>query len=198
MSETTSRTADHEIDRMFIERWSPRAFNGEAVPEAALLRMFEAARWAPSSYNSQPWRLLYALRDTPDWERFLGFLIPYNRDWAARAGALVVFVSKSTLLPPGKTEEVPSVSHSFDCGSAWAYFALQAHMLGFHSHGMVGFDMDTAFAALHVPIGHRVEMMAAVGRRGDASVLPDALRAREMPNGRNAVSTFAFAGDFQR
>ena len=196
MSEIIPRTADHEIDRVFIERWSPRAFNGEAVPQASLLRMMEAARWAPSSYNSQPWRLLYALRGTPDWDRFLGFLIPYNRGWAERAGALVVFVSKSTLLPPGKTDEIPSVSHSFDCGSAWACFALQAHMLGFVTHGMVGFDMDAAFADLHVPIGHRIEMMAAVGRQGDASSLPDALRTREAPNGRNTVASFAYAGGF--
>ena len=198
MSASSPRTADHEIDRIFLERWSPRAYDGSAVPLPALMRMFEAARWAPSSYNSQPWRLLYALRDTPDWERFLGFLIPYNRAWAETSGALVLFVSKSTLLPPGKTEEIPSVSHSFDCGSAWACFALQAQMLGYHTHGMVGFDMDTAFAALHVPIGYRIEMMAAVGRQGDPSSLPDALREREMPNARNGVQTFAFAGDFRR
>lgn len=196
MSEQSPRTADHEIAPVFLERWSPRAYTGEAVPEPVLMQMFEAVRWAPSSYNSQPWRLVYALRDTPDWERFLDLLIPFNRGWAERAGALVLFVSKSTLLPPGKTEEIPSVSHSFDCGAGWAHFALQAQMLGYHAHGMVGFDKDAAFAALHVPIGHRIEMIAAVGRKADPSVLSEEARAREVPNGREKVETFAFAGGF--
>ena len=198
MSEHQPRTADHEIDPIFLERWSPRAFTGEAVPREDLFRMFEAVRWAPSSYNSQPWRLVYALRDTPDWERFLDLLIPFNRGWAEKAGALVLFVSKSTLLPPGKTEEIPSVSHSFDCGSGWAMFALQALKLGYHAHGMVGFDMDTAFAALHVPVGYRVEMMAAVGRKADPSTLPEQVREREFPNGRERIEAFAFEGGFTK
>lgn len=198
MSEHAPRTADHEIAPIFLERWSPRAYTGEAIPEAALMQMFEAVRWAPSSYNSQPWRLLYARRDTPDFAHFLDLLIPFNRDWAAQAGALVLFVSKSTLLPPGKTEEIPSVSHSFDCGAGWASFALQAQMLGYHAHGMVGFDMDRASAELHVPPGHRVEMMAAVGRKGDPSALPEQARAREFPNGREKVEAFAFEGGFSK
>ena len=198
MSEHLPRTADHEIAPIFLERWSPRAYTGEAVPEAALLQMFEAVRWAPSSYNSQPWRLVYARRDTQAWGSFLDLLIPFNRGWAEQAGALVLFVSKSTLLPPGKTEEIPSVSHSFDCGAGWAMFALQAQMLGYHAHGMVGFDMDRAFAELHVPVGHRVEMMAAVGRRADPAGLPEQARAREFPNGREPVGTFAFEGGFRK
>ena len=198
MSEQTPRMADHEIAPVFLERWSPRAFSGEAIPAPVLMQMFEAVRWAPSSYNSQPWRLVYALRDTPNWARFLDLLIPFNRSWAENAGALVLFVSKSTLLPPGKTEEIPSVSHSFDCGAGWASFALQAQMLGYHAHGMVGFDMDTAFAELHVPVGHRVEMMAAVGRRADPSTLSEQARARELPNGREKVEAFAFEGGFRK
>jgi nitroreductase len=123
-------------------------------------------------------------------------LNPFNQSWAAGAGALVCFISKSTMLPPGKSDEIPSHSHSFDAGSAWMAFALQAQMLGWHSHGMVGFDMDEAFARLGVPVGHRVEMMAAVGRRGDPAILPDAVRAREAPNERAPVSSFAFEGGF--
>ena len=79
------RIADFPIDSIFLDRWSPRAFTGEAIPEAELFSLFEAARWAPSSYNSQPWRFIYARRDTPAWERFLGLLIPYNRGWAKDA-----------------------------------------------------------------------------------------------------------------
>ena len=196
MGDTKGRHADHEIERFFLERWSPRAFDGTALPAADLFRMLEAARWSPSSYNSQPWRFLYSIREDANWNTFLGLLGDFNRSWAERAGALVVIVSNSMMLPPGKTTEVPSHSHSFDAGSAWAAFTFQAHHLGWHTHGMVGFDMDRAFAELGVPRGFRVEMMLAVGRRADPSILPDALRAREMPNDRRPVSAFAFEGRF--
>ena len=93
----TTRTPDHAIDSIFLERWSPRAFTGEAVPEAELLRMFEAARWSPSSYNSQPWRFVYALRGTPEWEGFFDLLVPGNQKWAKDAGALVILVSNTRM-----------------------------------------------------------------------------------------------------
>lgn len=192
----TPRQPDHPVDPIFTERWSPRAFTGEAVPLEALQSMFEAVRWSPSSYNSQPWRLLYALRDTREWTRFFDLLIPFNQGWAAGAGVLVCFVSKSAMRPPGAAAEVPSHSHSFDCGAGWLAFALQAQRLGFHAHGMTGFDIEGAFAALSVPAGHRVEMMAAVGRRGDPALLPEAMRTREVPSGRNKLESFVFEGGF--
>ena len=79
------RTADYPIDPMFLERWSPRALTGEPIAEADLLTMLEAARWAPSCYNAQPWRFAYARRDTPSWGKFLDLLVPLNRTWAAGA-----------------------------------------------------------------------------------------------------------------
>ena len=196
MIETSSRHPDHEIESFFLERWSPRAFDGSTLPHADLFRMFEAARWSPSSYNSQPWRFLYSIREDANWERFLGLLGDFNRSWADRAGALVVVVSNSMMTPPGRTDEIPSHSHSFDAGSAWAALAFQALHLGYHTHGMVGFDIDRAFAELGVPPGFRVEMMLAIGRKGDPSVLPEAVRARETPNDRRPVSAFAFEGRF--
>ncbi len=190
------RHADHPIDPIFLERWSPRAFSGEAIGEAELLTMIEAARWAPSSYNSQPARFLYARRDTPAWERFFNLLGAYNQSWAAPAAALLVVVSNSLMLPPGAEKPVPSHSHSFDAGAAWMSFALQAQRMGWSSHGMVGFDMDRAFSELNVPQGYRVEMAIAVGRRGDKSILPEALQGREAPNGRVPVAELAFEGGF--
>ena len=92
MTQANSRTADYPIDALFLERWSPRAFTGEAIPERQLSSLFEAARWAPSSYNSQPWRFLYARRDTEPWPRFLGLLNEYNQSWARNAAALVILV----------------------------------------------------------------------------------------------------------
>ena len=196
MTTANDRTADHPIDPMFLQRWSPRAFTGEPLAKADLLTMLEAARWAPSSYNSQPWRFAYARRDTQHWARFLGLLVPFNQSWAASASALVVFVSNSLMRPPGADKDVPSYSHSFDAGTASGYFALQANRMGWHVHGMVGLDMDRAFAELNVPVGHRVEAAYAVGRIGDPAILPEALRDRERPSSRISLKELAVEGAF--
>ena len=194
MTTVGNRTSDYPIDPLFLERWSPRAFTGEAISETDLMTMFEAARWASSSYNSQPWRFVYARRDTPDWERMLGLLIEHNRSWAKDAAALVVLASSSTLIPPGKDKPIPSHSHSADAGSAWAHFSLQATRMGWHTHAMVGLDMDRAFAELGFSEGYRVEMAFVVGRKGDKSKLPDALQQREMPSSRLPLSQVVFEG----
>ena len=196
MDDVNPRQADYPVDPLFLNRWSPRAFTGEAIPEAELMTLFEAARWAPSSYNSQPWRFLYARRDTPQFEKFLGFLGEFNQSWAKHAAALIVLVSSSTMVPPGLDSPVPSHSHSMDAGAAWENLALQALISGWHVHGMVGFDMEKAFSELKVPQGFRLEQMIAVGRRGDKAMLPEALAGREAPNDRKPVSQFAFEGDF--
>jgi nitroreductase len=196
MTTVGNRTSDHEIDLQFLERWSPRAFTGEAIPEEELMRIFEAARWAPSSYNSQPWRFVYARRDTPHWEPMLSILNEFNRSWAQNAAVLIIVASDSLMLPPGAEKPVPSHSHSFDTGSAWAYLALQATHLGWHTHGMVGFDRDRAFAELGFKDGHRVEAAIAIGRKGDPSLLPERLRAREVPSGRNPLAQTVFEGQF--
>ncbi len=196
MTTANARESEHDIDPLFLERWSPRAFTGEALPEAELLAMIEAARWAASSYNSQPWRFLYALRGTAHWDAFLGLLAESNRSWAHQAGALLVLVSNSLMRVPGAEREVPSHSHSLDAGAASANFALQAARMGWQAHGMVGFDRERAFAELRVPQGYRVEAAYAVGRVGDPAQLPEALRAREAPNGRRPLAEIALAGGF--
>ena len=88
--------------------------------------LFEAARWAPSSYNSQPWRFLYARRGTAHWDKFLGLLNAFNQSWAKDASVLIILVSNSVMLPPGADKAVPSHSHSLDAGAAWENLALQA------------------------------------------------------------------------
>jgi len=197
MTTANSRTADYPIDPLFLERWSPRAFTGEPISQADLMTMFEAARWAASSYNSQPWRFLYARRDTPSWATFLGLLNEFNQSWAKDASALVILISKATMRPPGADKDVPSHSHSLDTGAAAGNFALQATRMGWHVHGMVGFDMARAVSELHVPEGYRVEAAYAVGRQADKSKLPEALAAREAPSPRMPVASFAMEGGFK-
>ncbi len=197
MTTANDRTADHPIDPMFLERWSPRAFNGEPLSEADLMTMLEAARWAPSSYNSQPWRFAYALRDSAHWSGFLDLLVPFNQSWAQSASALVFLISNSLMRPPGSDKDVPSATHSLDAGTASGYFALQARRMDWYVHGMVGFDRDRAFAELNVPAGYRVEAVYAVGRRGDPASLPEVLQQREHPSPRTPLSELVFEGPFK-
>jgi len=196
MTQTAFRTSDHPIDIQFLNRWSPRAFTGEVISEADLLTMIEAGRWAASSYNSQPWRFLWARRDTAHWGKFFGLLNEFNQSWAKNASALVVLVSNSLMKPPGAEKAVPSHSHSFDTGTASGYFSLQASLMGWQAHGMVGFDMERAFTELNVPQGYRVEAAYAVGRPGDKAMLPEGLQGREQPSPRAALAEIALEGGF--
>jgi len=193
---TNQRKPDYPIHEMFLNRWSPRAFTGEPITQEELLTMLEAARWAASSYNSQPWRFIFALRDTPAWERFLNLLVPFNQSWAKESSALVFLVSKSTMRSPRSGNEVPSPTHSFDAGTASGYFALQASLMGWYMHGMVGFDANRAFDDLSIPKGHKVEAVYAVGRKADPAGLPEELRARELPSDRRSLEELAFEGGF--
>ena len=197
MTEASSRRSDYPIDRVFIERWSPRAFTGAPMSEAELLGLIEAARWAPSAFNAQPWRFLYARRDTAAWDRFLGLLVPSNQAWARNASALLFVESMQTRILQGSDKPVPSRSASFDAGAAWMSLALQARHAGWDAHGMTGFDAERAMAELAVPEGWRVEAAVAIGRRADPSELPEALRARERPNDRLPLSAIVMEGGFR-
>ena len=191
-----NRTADHPIDPIFLERWSPRAFTGEGIPEAELMTIFEAARWAPSSYNSQPWRYVYARRDTPAWPQVFGLLNEFNQSWAKGGAAVVILASSIMMRTPNRDEPTPSYSHSLDAGSGWGYAALQALKMGWHTHGMVGFDVERAASELGFPEGYRVEMAFVIGRQGDKTLLPEPMQGREMPSPRKALSEIVFEGKY--
>jgi nitroreductase len=191
------RQPDHEIDPLFLERWSPRAFDGSEIPDEDLLTIFEAARWAPSAFNSQPWRFLYAKNGDADWARFLSLLIPWNQSWAHSASVLVYILSDSLPFTDKATgEPAPSHTHSFDAGAAWACLALQATRMGYHAHGMSGVDFDRLRIELAVPDRYRPEAACVIGRIGDPAQLDDKLRARETPSGRKPIADFAFRGNF--
>jgi nitroreductase len=175
-----SRIPARSIDPFVHERWSSRAFTAEEISVDTLMGLFEAARWAPSANNAQPWRFVYARRGTPAFERFLATLAPANQLWAGKASALVAVVSLELMAVSGEPELVPSASHSFDAGAAWAQLALQAHLWGWSTHAMGGFDREKAGEALSIPTAHHVEVFVAIGKRGDASALPDWAR-RERP-----------------
>jgi nitroreductase len=186
------RKADHPIGTLFIDRWSPRAMSGQAISQAELMVLFEAARWAPSSYNNQPWRILYAHRDTEQWPWFFDLLVEFNQGWARNAGALLLFISKTTFDMSGE----PSVTHSFDTGAAWENLALQGWLKGLVVHGMQGFDYERARTDLNVPEDYRVEAMVAVGKPGSIDTLPPGLRDRESPGDRRKLDQTICEGKF--
>lgn len=186
----TDRSSATQVDRLFLDRWSPRAFDGSTLSPADRDTLFDAARWAPSAYNAQPWRLLYAERGDANWDRFLALLVPANQLWAKDSSMLVFFVSDMNM------NGSPSRTHSFDTGAAWMSFALQAERLGLRAHGMSGVDFDAAATELGVPDNFRIEAAAAVGRQADPSVLPEKYREREKPSDRKPIGEVAFAGNF--
>jgi nitroreductase len=195
--ENDVRRREHSVDPLFLNRWSPRAFTGEPIAHETLMTMFEAARWAPSCFNMQPWRFLYATKDSEHWLRFLNLLIPYNQDWAKNASVLGVVVSKTLLERPNR-DPVPAHSHSYDAGAAWGSLALQAWKLGWAAHGMIGLDIPRAYLELHVPEHHRVEAAFAIGKPTTADVLPEALAAREHPSDRQALADMILEGGFRQ
>jgi nitroreductase len=191
------REPAHPVHPLFLERWSPRAFDGSDIPDADLLTMFEAARWAPSAFNSQPWRFLYAKKGDSDWARFLSLLIPWNQSWADSASVLVYILSDTLPMTDRKTgEPAPSTTHSFDAGAAWASLALQASLMGYHAHGMSGIQYDLARAELGIPERYALDAACAIGRIGDPLQLDDKLRARETPSDRKPLADFVFRGGF--
>jgi nitroreductase len=188
---STARHRQHDVDALFTDRWSPRALSGEPLTATQLEQLLEAARWAPSASNSQPWRFLYALRDGDFFPAFLDLLVPANQAWAQRAGALLVVLSR-THGDDGR----PLRSHSYDTGAAWMSLALQASISGLICHGIGGFDPDKARRVLRVPDGYAVEAMAVLGHPGDAASLTEPLRAREKPSDRRPQEQSACEGPF--
>jgi len=186
------RKPQYEVDDIFINRWSPRAMSAEEIDEATLMSLFEAAHWAPSSNNNQPWRFIYARRNSSHWETFFNLLAESNRIWAKNAAVLIVVISRKTF-DNGK----PSITHSYDAGAAWGSLALMGSLQGLVVHGMQGFDYEKAKQALGVPDDYTVEAMIAVGRKGRKEDLPSFLQEREFPSARKSIAEIAFEGHFK-
>tara|TARA_B110001454_G_scaffold16145_1_gene14537 strand:+ start:33093 stop:33692 length:600 start_codon:yes stop_codon:yes gene_type:complete len=189
-----NRKPDYPIDPQFIERWSTRAFSNEEISDETLRTGFEAARWAPSASNSQPWRFLFSRRGTQTWDLYTSFLVEGNRVWASKAAALIVVLSKKDFKSGDKISV--SDSHSFDTGSAWMSFALEMNKVGWYTHCMAGIHHSQIKSEFKLPDNFTVEAMVAVGKLGDKKSLPDFLQAREEPNARKPVKSFVNEGGF--
>lgn len=165
---------------------------GESLNEDEFMALFEAAKWAPSSYNNQPWRFLYARRDSDNWSIYFDLLSEENKTWAKRAAVLVVMVSKTTFDYNGE----PSRTHSFDTGAAWQNLALEGARRGLVVHGIGGFDYERAAAVLSVPSEYTIEAMAAIGVRASPNALPPEMQEREEPSDRKPLDDIVIEGAF--
>lgn len=193
---STPRQTAHPINPVFTQRWSPRAFSGEALSQEQVLTLLEAARWAPSASNVQPWHFVYALRGTSGWQPIFDSLVPANQTWAAHAGAIVVVTSAKERATQAQGELVPNPWHAFDAGAAWMSLALQASLSGLAAHAMGGFDSDKLRQAIGVPASHAIHAVVVVGKQGDKASLPEALQARELPSDRKPLAEVVSEGRF--
>ncbi|PEQ12959.1 nitroreductase [Novosphingobium sp. PC22D] len=191
---TNGRTAHPRVEKLIVERWSPRSFDGSEMPQEDLDVIFEAGGLAPSAYNVQPWTFLYAHRGDENWDHFLAQLVEFNQSWAKDASALVFIVSDRFMRSEKGNSD--NHSHSFDAGAAWAMMALQAQAMGYHTHGMSGIKFGEAEQGLGVPADHRLEAAFAIGKIAPADRLPEALRAREVVSDRKPVGEISKAGNF--
>lgn len=187
-----NREPGHDVLPLFVNRWSARAMTGEPLEEEQYMALFEAARWAPSAFNNQHWRFVYATPDDDEWETFTDVLNDGNA-WAERAGLLVAVVSKTTFDHNGE----PVGSHAFDTGAAWQNLALEATRRGLAVHPMSGIDFEAAEAGLDVPERFELHAIVAVGERAAPETLPEELREREAPKGRKPLDEVVLQGGFE-
>ena len=187
------RTSRYDINPIFVNRWSPRSMTGEEISHNDLMGLFEAARWAPSSYNNQPWRFIYAKRNTENWDKIYSLMVEGNKIWAKNASVLVVVVSRKDF----EYNEKPARTYQFDAGSAWENLALEATSRGLATHAMQGFDYDKAKIDLEVPENFDVMAMIAIGKKGQKESLPSNLQKNEYPSDRKPLEEIVMEGRFK-
>lgn len=192
MNIEATRKSAHKIDPIHLERWSSRKFSNQPVESDKLHSIFEAARWAPSASNWQPWHFVYA-QEEEDLKKFHSFINDSNVEWCHRAPVLVAVVSKVTRNDKGD----PNPFHSFDTGTAWGYLSLEAHRQGLLTHGMGGFDREKAKEVLNIPEEYVVEAMIAIGYYDEEVELSERNEEREIPSDRYELEDFLFEGSFK-
>lgn len=186
------KPADNQypIHDVLRQRWSPRAFDDRPIETEKLRSLFEAARWAPSSNNGQPWQFLVATKENKtEYDRLFNCLVEANQTWAHRAPVLVLSVAKLQF-----EDGSPNRHALHDMGMAVENLSIQATALGLVVHQMAGFDIERARADCRIPDGYELVAMMAVGYPGDPVLLSDRLRAREVqPRVRKPFTEFVYS-----
>jgi nitroreductase len=193
--QTQKRQSTYKINPLILNRWSPRSMIGdEELDEDTIMSLFEAARWAPSSYNNQPWRFIYAKRNTENWNKLFNLLAEPNKAWTKNAALLVVVVSRKNF----EYNEKYSITHQYDAGAAWENIALEASSKGLVAHGMQGFDYEKARVDLQIPDNFDVMAMIAIGKKGPKENLPSELQNKELPTDRKSLNEIVMEGIFRK
>lgn len=192
MTKFSNRESTYPIEESILSRVSWRAFSEERLTEEELLSLFEAARWAPSSYNSQPWRFIYGRRGEKEWDPLFNALVDFNKSWCTNADTLVVILSRKNF----EHNEKPSSTASLDTGAAWMNLATEAHARNFVTHGMEGFDYEAIRKNLNVPDHYKIEAMIALGKKGDKEQLSKELKEKEVPSSRKPLKELISKGTY--
>lgn len=179
-----------KIHSILSDRWSPVSFSVEAIPEGHIKLLFEAARWAPSSYNAQPWRFIYGKKGENTYDALYDLLNPGNKEWAATAPMLVLGIAE-TIFPVRNT---PNRFALYDSGMAVGNLLAQATSMGLMVHQMGGYDTEKARTVFNLPASWEPLAMMAIGYKGDPDQLAPEIRSREERlRERNEVSEFVFS-----
>jgi len=175
---------------VILERWSPRAFSDRYVNPSDLKKVFEAARWAPSSFNEQPWRYFVGQRESATWNKIFSTLVPFNQEWARTAAVLILGVAKTRF----SHNDSPNNYAIHDLGAADAFMTLQAATLGLHTHQMAGFDWVKAREVFEIPEIYAMGSVMALGYQDDPASLPNEhyQSQEQMPRSRKPLSEFVF------
>jgi len=193
---TNSAPAEHPVHELIRNRWSPRSYTGRKVETAQLASLLEAARWAPSCFNEQPWFFLIAEKaNAAEYEKMLSCLVEANQKWARLAPVLMISVAKLSFQKTGK----PNRHAQHDVGLAAENMALQAEAMGLDLHQMAGFDVDKTRQLYIIPEGYEPMAAMAVGYAGVPELLPEDLAERERaPRARRKIQEFAFTGAWNK
>jgi len=185
---------DYPILDNLKNRWSPRAFSDKTVEKEKLRRIFEAARWAASSYNEQPWNFIIASREQQDtYDKIYDSLVEFNQSWAKTAPVLAISVAQNDFKKNGN----PNAYSQHDVGLAMGNLLAQATEEGLFLHQMAGFDKDRARSHFDIPDTHTPVAAMAIGYLGDTKQLPEQLQETETKKrSRKELSEFIFTGDW--
>ena len=171
-------------DKVFIELWSPRSFVSNTIPELDLKKIIDAARWSPSTVNEQPWLFFTASREALKFQEFIKCLNEGNQVWAKHSSVIGFVIARRFFKNKPKENSLAD----FDCGAAWMALTIQARLLGYYTHGMGGINRAEIEELLNLDVTTQKVMMGfALGKRADASVLPEELRKKENPSSREEL-----------
>ena len=171
-------------DKVFIERWSPRSFVSDTIPELDLKKIIDAARWSPSTINEQPWLFFTASREASKFQEFIKCLNEGNQVWAKHSSVIGFVIARRFFKNKPKENSLAD----FDCGAAWMALTIQARLLGYYTHGMGGINRAKIEELLNLDVTKQKVMMGfALGKRADASALPEELRKKENPSSREEL-----------